>query len=476
MVAKECSISCLQKYRKFSESIHLDLRALALFRIFAGAVILCDLAFRYHDLEAHYTNHGVIPLKFLKELWRNNFAFSFHAWNGSADWQRLLFFIAGLFAVSFTLGFKTKISHFATWLLMLSLHSRNSQILFGADTVMRVILFWSLFLPLAEKLSIDSWIKKTPPRTMKISNAATFAFLFQMALIYFFAGFAKIHPVWYREMSGLQNALNLEQYATPLGQTLVILPTLLKILTFATFCLELVAPFLFFFWFKNSLFRTMSVFLLILFHAATALAFSLGIFPFICSAALIAILPSSFFGIDSDSKDYFSGNLTQPLKLFIYATCFYVLIFNISNLKFEWKLPFAAQQFAHLTGLKQRWNLFAPYPDKQSGWFIIEGKNRVGETLTVYDPNTAFLHLPTRANIYKDARWIKYFMELRQDRNQKQRMHFARFVCRQWNRQHSSDEQLIRVSIYSKFRDTTTVYGGYEVKLAVEQDCGRHQN
>ena len=58
---------------KLLEALSVDVRSVALFRIFVGFVLLFDLIERWGDLEAHYTSTGVFPARLAS-------SFPSHAW------------------------------------------------------------------------------------------------------------------------------------------------------------------------------------------------------------------------------------------------------------------------------------------------------------------------------------------------------------------------------------------------------------
>ena len=50
-----------ERLRRWPERFGLDLRALALFRILLGVILLVDLAARVGDIGVFYTDSGVLP-------------------------------------------------------------------------------------------------------------------------------------------------------------------------------------------------------------------------------------------------------------------------------------------------------------------------------------------------------------------------------------------------------------------------------
>src|SRR4051794_22029683 len=75
----------------------LDVRSLALMRIGIGVMMLWDLADRYPDLTALFSDEGVLPRALLPP---NNLPLSIHLLGGSTLFQAVLFYFEGFVALA----------------------------------------------------------------------------------------------------------------------------------------------------------------------------------------------------------------------------------------------------------------------------------------------------------------------------------------------------------------------------------------
>ena len=141
---------------KFADLFGLDLRSLAIFRVGLGLLLLGDLAIRAGDLSAHYTDQGVLPRSALTA----RHYVSLHFLDGTADFQGALFVLAGLAALALLAGWRTRAATVVSWLLLMSLHARNPMILQGGDALLRLLLFWGMFLPLGARWSVDGLLRR----------------------------------------------------------------------------------------------------------------------------------------------------------------------------------------------------------------------------------------------------------------------------------------------------------------------------
>lgn len=122
----------------------LDYRSLALSRFVMGIVIVCDLLHRMVDLHAHYTTEGLVYP-------RNYYGLIvFHALNTSLYFQVFIFSLHILIAILFAIGYKTKIMSILLWFFTISLLEYNIIINSGGDALLRLILFWYIFLPMGK--------------------------------------------------------------------------------------------------------------------------------------------------------------------------------------------------------------------------------------------------------------------------------------------------------------------------------------
>ena len=104
------------------------------------------------------TDQGLLPR--LAVAARNPEVISIHLANGTPQFQAVLFFLQALFAIGLLIGYRTRLITLLSWLLLTSLHARFRAILGGGDEYLRILLFWSLFLPLGARYSVDDALLK----------------------------------------------------------------------------------------------------------------------------------------------------------------------------------------------------------------------------------------------------------------------------------------------------------------------------
>jgi len=118
-----------------------DLRLLGIARILLGLIVIIDLIKRSFNLTTFYTDAGVFPRSVLLENDWFSWNYSIHMMTGTTFGQSLLFLFTGFCALMVLIGYRTKIFLLLTYLLIISLQIRNSQVSHGGDIIMKIILF-----------------------------------------------------------------------------------------------------------------------------------------------------------------------------------------------------------------------------------------------------------------------------------------------------------------------------------------------
>lgn len=280
---------------KVGEIFGADLRSLAMFRIVLALLVLSDLAMRATDLTAHYTDAGVTPRSVLVEQVISPWQFSLSLMNGSSMFQALLFGVAALAALCMLFGYRTRLMTLVVWVLVLSIQLRN-PLINGADSrLLHLLLFWGLLLPLGAYWSIDRVRSALPRPSPRFLSLATFGLFTQIAFIYWFTAALKTGPEWRVDHTALYYVLSLDEIATPIGHYLLNFPDLLQALTFGTFMLEAVGPFLLFCPFFTGPVRTGAALAFMSLHFGIWMTMDIGIFPWVSAFCMVCFFPAWFW-------------------------------------------------------------------------------------------------------------------------------------------------------------------------------------
>ncbi len=418
----------------------IDLRTLGLLRISLGIVLIWDWFVRYRDMVAHYTDFGVLPRGPFLESFSNPHYHSLFFLTGTNEGVHFLFFLYAIAIILFTIGYRSRLTTFICWLFVISFNSRNPMVIQGGDILLRVMLFWCLFLPLGARFSVDRFFnpkdKEDEPRYF---SAATIAIILQVVAVYVCTALLKTGVEWHKEGSAVYFALHIDQHARPLGIWFRQFIEPMRWMTWITCAFELYGPLILAspVWFGPL--RFLGAIGFVLLHIGFGAFLDVGLFTFIGPASSMVFLPTWFW--DKWGREKSTEKVTSS---FHPVTSLIVVYFFVAALMWnwvsfpgqKWSLPEFIRVSNLYTRLDQYWSMFAPYPLKDDGWFVIRGTLVDGAVVDVYnkkDGEPSFDKPEYVYRIYPNDRWRKYLMNLWNRDNADYRLHYGRYLCRDWN-------------------------------------------
>lgn len=404
----------------------LDTRSLALARILAGLIVLIDLAYRALFLRAHYTGDGVLPLTMIPGAWR---AFpGLHLLSDAFFYQAFLFGIHALFAVALLLGFRTRLVTVVCFYLAMSLEARNPLVLNSGDIMLRLTLFWGMFLPWGDSWSLDS------PRSQpyRLLSMPALAWTVQIGLVYPVSVLHKMSsPIW-SGGTAIYYAVHLDHVARWPADWLLKIPDLFPVLTALVLVYEALAGILLML--PSPTARMWGVVSCMALHYGLGWVLELGIFRYSPWVALVALLPSQVW--DRGQRDLELRNkLGQSvLSLVTLVLISLVLFVNVENVRGA-ERPMLHRVMGTM-GLDQNWNMFVKNGLVADFWELAPAHLSDGSEVDLLDqgrpiswekPDRASLRFPTQ-------RWLKYLS--RAVDNQELVSQLADWLRRDWDATH----------------------------------------
>ncbi len=469
----------------------IDARSLAALRVCLGLLLLRDLCGRAQNLVGHYSDLGILPRDaVLEKLLTAKWCVCLHLVSGAAEIQALLFLVAAGFAVCLVAGYRTRLATACSWYLLLSLHDRNPLILQGGDALLRMMLFWGMFLPLGERWSVDALQGRNAgkPRVVSVAGAAL---LLQVAFVYWFSALLKTGDPWTKDYSALYYALSLDAFVTHPGKLLLHYPALLRGLTFSAVWWERLGPVLAFAPGRGRLgfVRLFAALGFMGFHLMMAVCLNLGLFPAICCAAWIVFLPACFWdniparrrALPEGLRERWaraaawlaaggrprvrpafnaeSGAVQGLAGVFLV----YVLLWNVRTVapaRVETIFPDGVNWLAQLTRVDQMWDMFSPSPLREGGWFVMPAQLRDGTQVDVFRGGAPVDWAKPRhiADDFKDDRWRKYMVVMAEAKNSDIRVHYCRYLCYDWDEHHPANKAIRSLQMYLMMQLTLPDY------------------
>ncbi|MDZ4658855.1 MAG: HTTM domain-containing protein [Bythopirellula sp.] len=372
----------LSSLRRFGQTLFaLDLRSLACLRIGLAFLILVDLLLRSRDLVAFYTDQGLLARHVVTTGFNQPAQWSLHFMNGTPLFQGLLFLVAGIAAVMMLVGYQTRLATLVSWLLLVSLHTRNPLILNAGDKYLALLTFWGIFLPLGEIWSLDAK-RRDKARGMTVISLATFALYLQIALLYVSTALLKHGQEAWQTGEAIRLALSKDFIVTQWGQRFLAYPELLQELTRATLYLELLAPLAILL--SRGWLRVVVLAALILFHLLLAACFTIGLFPYVCIVGFLAFLPAKFWECVLKQPAGSAAGFQPPVpttrlaragELSVLLLALVVSLWRcVNSVTPTWTPPEVLRQVGYAFRWNQSWQMFTDLNPHDEGWFVFHAQ------------------------------------------------------------------------------------------------------
>lgn len=459
----------------------LDLRGLAAMRIGLGLLVVADVINRARSLSAHYTDFGVLPRDVLRAELDEPWRFSLHLLTGNELLIAGLFVIAAVFGIMLAVGYRTRLATVASWVLLISLQSRNGWLLQGGDELFRALLLWSMFLPLGARYSVDrirlgQAANRDRPTTVR--SLATICFVLQICILYGFSSLSKMNtPVWWIDGLGVHYALGVEQFTTRFGLLLARSAGLVVALNYLTLVAQAIVPIALLIPRRRDLIRTAVPIALIGLHVGLALSMEIGLFSYIAITAWIALLPPTLW--DRIERKLAGGRLARPgralasrlepaadaeparvpapeshassspARVFLGATLIYITWWNLAVANPRvFAMPESVESVGFAMRLEQRWRMFSN-PPRWTQWYVVAGVLDDGTEIDIFrDTGPVTLEKPELVSAtYDTQRWRKYMNNLNGSAGKIHRDLFIAYLCRRWKRDHP-DRALARIDFH----------------------------
>ena len=378
----------------------------------------------------------------------------FSAFFSTSDHPEILWWmlclVLPLFGSLFAVGIGTRVCAIICWICIVVVQDSNLFILSGADRLLRLLLFWSIFLPLDSTWSLQTWLHKKPrPRLPLTDYWAAWAITLQICFVYWYAALAKSDPLWTQSHNALFYALSIDYLVNPGGHFLWHYPSLLRALTALTLVLEFAGPFLLFVPFHRDRFRLLAVIIFTAFHLiGIQFLFRLGFFPWVAAASWLIFIPPFFWDTVTGSLCVNQATIPSPkwarlldrsATSLVFLCLADVLIGSGPSL---WASDFgenlrARDPLQPILHLDQRWRMFSPLPDDNHGWLVIPASLADGSQVDLFTGQPVLWSKPPDIGDYfGDYRWISRVGHIIVHQDPADVQQFGDYLVNKWNAEH----------------------------------------
>lgn len=137
-----------------------------------GLLCLLDALMRLTQATLMYSDLGLLPRDGLYRFFEESYALSLYMLSGQPFFAGLLLVLTALLAGLNLAGRSRRWSRVLLWALVMSVQVRNPVLVDGADHLLRLLLFWDIFLP---ETSTDKPVKNWASLALQCQLSMTFA-------------------------------------------------------------------------------------------------------------------------------------------------------------------------------------------------------------------------------------------------------------------------------------------------------------
>lgn len=263
--------------RKMYKAVRPD--GIVAFRILFGAIMLWEV-YRYFD-------SGWIHRYWIEPIFNFKYGGFFWVEPLPGDGMVWLFYLLGLLSIFIMIGFLYRFSTVLFFLVFTYTFLLEQARYLNHFYLVILISFLLIFIPAHRSFSVDAWLF---PKIRKswIPSWSLWLLRFQIGLVYFFGGIAKLNPDW---LSGSPMDLWLPRRSDfPLVGSYFDQSEVIMFVSYSGLFLDLLAlPLLLI---RKT--RPWIALALVVFHLTNDRLFSIGIFPWFMIGALVLYLPASW--------------------------------------------------------------------------------------------------------------------------------------------------------------------------------------
>jgi len=439
-----------------------DMAHVALFRILYGLQLFNYFWQLYPNLGAFFTDEGIFPRRQLLAFYPERLSLL----NLVGEWWQVavIWAFSCVVAVALTVGWRTKLSCFLAFVLIVAFQWRNPLILDGSDLVFRFVPLWLMFTNAGGLWSIDALRGPQPPTGRGWALPVRILEL-QVAWIYLATGIEKVAGALWVDGTAAYYALQLEHtFGRWWARPIALQPLLVKMISWGTIAVEL--GFLPLAMIPSRSTRLIAGVAAGGLHFGILTMMNVGNFPVIMLSTLVLFLPTtwirafvdrthsalqtraprsarrswdSFVAFACDRLPPSTDRVGRPNLLLqrtgtIALVAFALFVFSTAvPRQLDMLRPTGdTAGLVRFLSLDQRWDMFSPDPARADGWMLGPARLTDGTTFDLYTGGS----VDNVSERYSDplyTRWVKVHERVANAGYGDYRLEYARYFCRARN-------------------------------------------
>lgn len=179
----------------------VDALPLDMFRVVTGLLILVYFVRTLLETADVSGPDGLLDHELITRMYWFTEIGIFREWM-SVEWFYAAFALAIVCCIPLILGYRVKLFSFILYLIAVSTYRRNFIVMYVDDSIMHLLLFWMLVLPVGRTLVLGEWLRDRGKawerwKTVTVPGTTMRLFFWNLTLLYLVAGLWKwTSPMW----------------------------------------------------------------------------------------------------------------------------------------------------------------------------------------------------------------------------------------------------------------------------------------
>ena len=204
------------------------------------------------------------------------------------EYSYLLFFICAVTSIMITIGYKYRLAIVSFFICFTYIELLEKTVYLNHYYFISILSFLLIFLPLNAIFSVDNLIKKK--KTLHVPSWTIDCLKLLLAIVYFYAGLAKINYDWLIEAMPLKLWLTSKYDLPIIGDYFMQQIWVHYAMSWGGMLYDLTIPFLLLL--KQT--RNFAFFMVISFHVFTRILFPIGVFPYVMIVCALIFFDEKF--------------------------------------------------------------------------------------------------------------------------------------------------------------------------------------
>jgi len=360
-------------------SFEVDSRAIVCCRIWFGILLTLDWFDHYRHANYFYGPRSIFGGSPGYQIVKGAIPFTLFDAVHASPAGTLLWGLILLSFIAFTLGYKTRLSAFFSYIGFVSLGWQRWPTVAGFDILMALLLFFYIFLP-----------EHRPNDERKLRSFPIFLIYIQVCLVYWVGFFAKMTGYHWREGSAIYYSMEILNFSYPWVADLSrALPFwILKSMTWLTLLLEFLIPF----FLLISRVRLLGVGLLFVLHLQIFVLLNLHYFSPVMWGFSLLFLPAAVYDRIRFPLDLKVSNFTESRWDCWLRSAVLLIFLGVSGFSLKYHITheppknWLENRLFELMVVSwniQNWFMYAPNPGDFLSWVVTEAKYSDGKVIDI---------------------------------------------------------------------------------------------